>query len=104
MAETDRITINIKTHGQYQTDAHHLDLLMAEYLPASVKDLRKLIAEEAGVGGCQGHCDEDAALMSVGIGEAIYCDGTCANHPYHDLQTITECLMILAELRGYATN
>lgn len=29
---------------------------------------------------CNGHVDDDAALMSgVGIGEAIFCDGSC-NH------------------------
>jgi hypothetical protein len=28
--------------------------------------------------GCEGHCDTDDALTSgVGIGEAVYCDGTC---------------------------
>lgn len=28
---------------------------------------------------CDGHVDDDAALLSgVGIGEAIYCDGSCA--------------------------
>jgi hypothetical protein len=101
MASKDLITINIKTRGQYQTDAHHLDALIYEYLPASVADLRRQIAAAYGV-GCQGHYDDDFALTSgVGIGEPAYCEDSCA---YSDLTTVTECLMVLAELRGYATN
>lgn len=89
------------THGWYQTTAEALDLMMMRYLPASVASLRKQIVEENGE-GCEGHYDTDDALTSgVGIGEPVTCDGTCR---YADLTTVTECLMILAELRGYATN
>ena len=32
--------------------------------------------------GCEGHYDTDEALTSgVGIGEGIYCDGTCQSLP-----------------------
>lgn len=27
--------------------------------------------------GCEGHYDDDAALLRGGIGEPYYCDGTC---------------------------
>ncbi|MFD7257188.1 hypothetical protein [Streptomyces sp. NPDC059874] len=74
MAESDRITIEQTAHGQFQTTAHHFDGLMARYLPASVADLRAVIAE-----------------MSPEI-------------DWSDVSTVTECLMILAELHGYATN
>lgn len=103
MSATDKITIEITGHGQYQTSAEALGMMMARYLPSSVEKLRAIIAEEHGA-GCEGHYDTDEALLSgVGIGEPVYCDGTCVTN-YRDLQTVTECLMILAELRGYATN
>ncbi|WP_438470757.1 hypothetical protein [Streptomyces asiaticus] len=103
MAADDKITINIAGHGQYQTTAHHLSELIAEYLPASVEALRKALREMAGL-GCEGHQDDDYALTSgAGIGEWVRCDGSCVTE-YRDLQTVIECLMIIAEYRGYATN
>ncbi|MFJ2115139.1 hypothetical protein ACIOEX_25130 [Streptomyces sp. NPDC087850] len=103
MASNDKITLQSTGHGQYQTTAHHLDKLIAEYLPASVNDLRKVLHEFRGV-GCEGHYDDDTTLTSgVGIGEATYCDGSCAQE-FSDLGTVTECLMIIAEYCGYATN
>ncbi|AVO22564.1 hypothetical protein PBI_PAEDORE_81 [Streptomyces phage Paedore] len=74
MAATDRITMNIKGHGQYQTDAEHFDMLMARHLPASVEELRAQIQERT------------------------------TEIDYSDLATVTECLMVLAEYSGYATN
>lgn len=98
-------TIEIKklgTHGWYQTTAEALDLMIERYLPRSVAQLRKEIAEDDSSLKCGGHYDTDDTLTSgVGIGEPVYCDGTCQ---YADLTTVTECLMILAALRGYATN
>lgn len=103
MAATDKITVNIAGHGAYQTTVYALDALIGEYLPASVSELRRKIAEKAGE-GCEGHYDDDATLTSgAGIGEPRYCDGSC-DAWYADLTTVTECLMILAELRGHATN
>ncbi|MET9861982.1 hypothetical protein ABZY93_22205 [Streptomyces smyrnaeus] len=103
MASWDRITIEIKGHGQYQTTAHDLDQVIAHYLPASVKELRAKIRERTGE-GCEGHYDDDTTLLSGGgIGEATHCGESCTDST-RDLQTATECLMILAELDGYATN
>ncbi|MEU5403732.1 hypothetical protein ABZ348_31085 [Streptomyces sp. NPDC005963] len=69
----------IPGRGQYQTSAERFDQLIAEYLPASPASLRaelqRLSDEEHG-----GHID------------------------YSDLATVTECLLILGELRGFATN
>ncbi len=76
MAITDKITINITGHGQYQTDANHFDLMMAKYLHKSPCELRQQIEERSDYP--PGH--------------------------YADVHTVTELLMILAELDGYATN
>lgn len=103
MAMNDLITLEIRQRGQYQTTAHHLSELIAEYLPASVESLRKVIRAFAG-DGCEGHADDDETLMSgVSIGESTSCDGSCVQ-TYRDLQTVVECLMVIAEFRGYATN
>ena len=75
MADTDNITISIRGHGEYQTTADGLDMLMYRYLPASVSELRAKIEQRSG-----GEID------------------------YSDLHTVTECLMVLAELDGCATN
>jgi hypothetical protein len=74
MAANDRITIELKGHGQYQTDAERLDVLISQYLPASVAELRASIQERS------------------------------PEIDYSDLTTVTECLMVLAEYHGYATN
>ncbi len=76
MAFTDYITVNITGHGTYQTRAGALDLLIGRYLPASVAELRAKIEEKS--------------------------DGMDID--YSDLSTVTECLMVLAEYDGYATN
>ncbi|WP_274916841.1 hypothetical protein [Streptomyces sp. WZ-12] len=103
MAMNDAITLEIKGRGQYQTTAHHLSELVAEYLPASIESLRKVLREFSG-DECEGHYDDDDTLMSgSGIGEATRCDGSCVR-AYGDLQTVIECLMVIAEYRGYATN
>ncbi|MFB7858823.1 hypothetical protein [Rhodococcus qingshengii] len=103
MAVTDLIKVSIQGKGEYETTVHHLDEMMNRYLPASLPDLRKKIVVMSGE-GCEGHYDTDEALLSgVGIGEAMYCDGMCNPYISH-LTTISECLMVLAELHGHATN
>jgi hypothetical protein len=72
------IAMRITSHGWYQTTAERFDQLVAEYLPASVGDLR-------------------AQLQGISNDEGWDID-------YSDLTTVTECLFVLAELRGYATN
>jgi hypothetical protein len=71
-----RITLRSSEHGQFQVSAESLDRLMDRYLPASPRQLRKLIEERA--------------------------DGSGID--YSDLTTITECLMVLGEYDGFATN
>jgi hypothetical protein len=73
---TDKITLYIKGHGQYQVAAASLDELIETHLPASVDQLRREISEREGR----------------------------PEHDFADLQTVTECLMILGELSGLATN
>lgn len=73
------VRMYVTSHGQYQTSAENFDKLIAEHLPASIESLRaelnRLANEEHGLG-----------------------------IDYSDLTTVTECLMILGELRGFATN
>lgn len=76
MAHTDTITMIVGNHGEFQTDAAHFDLLMVEY-----------------VMGGQGF---DSLMREIGE--------LSPDVDYGDLTTISECLMVLAELRGYATN
>lgn len=76
MALADNISIHIHGHGWYQTSAERMDLLIERCLPASVAGLRQQIIDRGDYPA--GH--------------------------YDDLHTITECLMILAELDGFATN
>ncbi|MEU9605441.1 hypothetical protein [Streptomyces sp. NPDC048057] len=71
--------MNVTTHGQFQTSAEGFDRLIAQYLPASVESLRAQL---------QKFSDEE---HGAGI-------------DYSDLTTVTECLLVLAELRGFATN
>lgn len=76
MAATDNIAVTIQGHGRYQTSVEAMDLLIERYLPTSVAELRQEI-----------------------ISRSDY----PATH-YDDLRTVTECLMILAEFDGFATN
>lgn len=78
-APAGHIAMRVTTHGCYQTSAESFDLLIAEYLPALPAELRAKL---------QRYADEE---FGAGI-------------DYSDLTTVTECLMVLAELRGYATN
>lgn len=71
------IRITIEGHGQFQTTAEAFDLVMSRYLPASTASLRTLVNER--------------------MHQAHGLD-------YSDLHTATECLMVLAELDGFATN
>ncbi|MCC3766465.1 hypothetical protein [Streptomyces sp. UNOC14_S4] len=93
----DRISITITGHGDYQTRAGALDLMICTYLPASVDQLRQKIVEMTGE-GCEGHESLDGT-----IGNVVFCDGSCVA-AYRNLKTFTECLMVLAELNGHATN
>ncbi|MGW5130862.1 hypothetical protein [Streptomyces sp. NPDC004135] len=79
MAQTDKVKLQIKGHGYYETDAHHFDELIAELLPTSVEELRAKL---------QRYSDEQ---HGGGI-------------DYSDLETVTECLFVFGELYGYATN
>jgi hypothetical protein len=73
------VALYISKHGQYRTDLASFDALMAEYadtpLPKLRADIQKLSDEHHG-----------------------------GNIDYSDLRTVTECLFILAELSGMATN
>ena len=73
------VSIYIAAHGAYETSAASFDALMTEYagtpLPRLRADIQKLSDEQHG-GGID----------------------------YSDLRTVTECLFILAELSGMATN
>ncbi|WP_031513670.1 hypothetical protein [Streptomyces sp. NRRL F-5123] len=73
------VRLRVTTHGSFQTSPESFDRLMAEYLPASPAELRAKL---------QRFSDEQH-------GSSI---------DYSDLTTVTECLMVLAELRGFATN
>ncbi|QJD50722.1 hypothetical protein SEA_ISSMI_76 [Streptomyces phage Issmi] len=76
------IAMRITHHGWYQTSAEHFDQLLAEFiagtLPQSMEGLR-------------------AELQRISKDDGWDID-------YSDLTTVTECLMIFAELRGLATN
>jgi hypothetical protein len=61
-------------YGQFQTNPFLLDIVMSKYLPASVDELNALIVERHG---------ENL--------EGKY-------------ETVIECLMVLAEFDGYASN
>lgn len=76
MAVADNIRATITGHGTYQTSVNHFDLVIARYLPNSPYELRKLIEERSDYP--PGH--------------------------YDDVHTVTELLLILAELDGFATN
>lgn len=73
------VSLYIAAHGAYETSIEALDGLMAEHAAKSLPKLRKEI---------QTFSDEE---HGGGI-------------DYSDLRTITECLFILAELHGLATN
>lgn len=76
MAITDKITINITGHGQFQTSVNDFDRMMSRYLHNSPYELRKKIAERSDY----------------------------PEEHYSDVHTVTELLMILAEFDGFATN
>lgn len=73
------LALYIAAHGQYETDTASFDALLAEYgtwsLPRLRAALQKLSDEQHG-GGID----------------------------YSDLRSVTECLFIMAELSGMATN
>jgi hypothetical protein len=73
------LALYIPAHGQYETDTASFDTLLAEYgtwsLPLLRGAIQKLATEEHGM-----------------------------NIDYSDLRTVTECLFVMAELSGLATN
>lgn len=73
------VALYIPAHGQYETDTASFDALLTEYgtwtLPRLREAVQKLATEEHGM-------DID----------------------YSDLRTVTECLFVMAELSGMATN
>jgi hypothetical protein len=78
MATTpNRVTVQIKGLGTYQTTAEGLDLMIMKYLPSSISQLRSVI---------------------------VNLEPERTSEELANLRTITECLMVLAELNGYATN
>ncbi len=74
MAPVDRVSMTVGVHGHFETSAEGFDYVLGRYLPASVGELRSIICER-----------------SPGI-------------DYSDLIAVSQCLMILAELDGFATN
>ncbi|MFJ3775243.1 hypothetical protein ACIPX0_26465 [Streptomyces sp. NPDC090075] len=72
------VEARITTHGWFQTSVERFDQLITEYLPATVEGLR-------------------AQLQQIAADDGSDID-------YSDLTTVTECLLVLAELRGFATN
>lgn len=83
MARYDTIGMSIGSHGSFETSAASLDVLMTRYLPG----LEKWIAEIGIVADLRSQIQ--ARLPEL---------------DYSDLATVTECLMVLAELDGCATN
>lgn len=61
-------------YGQFQTNPFLLDIVISKYLPASPEQLNALIVERRGE----------------------YLEGK--------YETVIECLMVLAQFDGYATN
>ncbi|AFU62049.1 hypothetical protein phiHau3_71 [Streptomyces phage phiHau3] len=83
MLPTGHVRLQIAAHGQYQTSVDSFDLLLSEFisgaLPQSVDALRAELQRVS---------DEE-------FGHGL---------DFSDLSTVTECLLIFAELRGLATN
>lgn len=69
------ITVRSKRHGTYQCEAASLDIMIMRYLPATLAELNVMLNERHGT-----------------------------EPGYFEAQSLTEALMILAELDGYATN
>lgn len=76
MAKDSKITLIVGGHGQFETTFELFDSLMAEYAVF------------------------DVFMLHVEIKELVGDQG----YEVSDLTTRIECLMILAELRGLATN
>lgn len=72
---TDRIRLESSAHGQYECEARDLDLIMEAYHQHTVPQLQGIIEREQG--------------LELGS---------------YTITSRTEAYMILAELRGYATN
>jgi hypothetical protein len=77
-ARTGHIAMRVASHGFYQMSAESMDRLMEMMLPSRMTELRD-------------HLQKMGDDMGMGI-------------DYSDLSTVTECLMILGELNGMATN
>jgi hypothetical protein len=77
-ARPGHIAMRVASHGQFQVSAQSMDHLIETFLPARVEELRS-------------HLQRFSDDMGQGI-------------DYSDLTTVTECLMVLGELNGMATN
>lgn len=73
------VALCIPRHGQFETDVTSFDGLIAEYGSWSLESLR-------------------AKIQKVSVEEFG------SDIDYSDLRTVTECLFILVELTGLATN
>lgn len=72
---TDRIRLESSTHGQYECRASDLDVIIAQYSGYTIAQLQSMIESEEGY-----------------------------EHGSYKINSRVEGFMILAELRGYATN
>lgn len=73
------VALYIAAHGQYQTDTASFDALLTEYGHLPVDKLRATVQK---------------------LGDEQHGGGI----DYSDLRSVTECLFIMAELSGMATN
>jgi hypothetical protein len=99
VSESGVISVRVDGYGEYATTVEGLDLMIGKYLPASPRDLRARVREMYGEDRCQGHIPEDVGDFST-FGESVYCDGRCRIESTP--KTVTECLMVLADLHGYS--
>lgn len=77
--KTGHVSLQIAAHGAYETDIASFDGLLAEYGTWSLEKFRseiQCLSDEEHGGGID----------------------------YSDLRSVTECLFIMAELSGMATN
>lgn len=72
---TDRIRLESSVHGQYECHAADLDVIITQYRGYTLPQLQSMIESDQGV-----------------------------PHDSYKINSLTEAYMILAELRGYATN
>lgn len=77
---TENFGLNIPGHGWFQTNAKNLDILLMKHMPATAEELRAFIR-----------------------GNITMMEGAEDAKRYDDLRTVTECLLVIAQLTGLAT-